>query len=179
MERVRDKDIDRESLKTLVIAHGARPAARLAKMNVNTVLSLARRHGWKKGTTTRSDSPTDVISSPQTLATTTGNPSTESKGTSNNICTLTPSEALARSLQTLRDTSTQHLAEYVQKASSEAKDHPKPLSISRKVKDISDVHKALWPQENQRNDILQIGILVQIKEQPPDPAPAHAQVLDA
>ena len=51
------------------------------------------------------------------------------------------------------------LSRYTTQASEQAAAHKNPLSISRKAKDLAGVHKMLWPQENEREEILQIGLL--------------------
>lgn len=155
MERYRDKSIDRESLKTLVIAFGPREAARQSGINVNTVLSLARRKKWKR-TTTEEGNSQSVISNPLEVI-----PDTDSTPTqTQSICTLSPSNALAESLRRLKERSTIGISEYVAKAADELSRSPNPLMITGKAKDIADVHRTMWPHENSRNDILQIGILI-------------------
>jgi hypothetical protein len=37
--------------------------------------------------------------------------------------------------------------------------HRDKLEIAGKVKDVASVHKTLWPEEPQNNQILNIGIL--------------------
>lgn len=162
--RKRDPRINEESLRTLVIAFGPRAAAREANMNVNTVLSLARRRGWKKANASQSSD----ASHPQEVNSTSAICETKQESTQDSICTQSPASSLALALQNLRTRSTHNLATYVDKASRVAADSDNPLQISRKVKDVSDVHKAIWPNEGQRNDILQIGILIGV--QPAAPA---------
>ncbi len=41
-------DCDKESIKTLVVLHGQRKAARIAGLSENTVKSWALRYGWNK-----------------------------------------------------------------------------------------------------------------------------------
>ena len=52
------------------------------------------------------------------------------------------------------------LSRYTTQTSEKAAAHKDPFSISRKAKDLADVHKMLWPQENRREEILQIGLLI-------------------
>jgi hypothetical protein len=39
-------------------------------------------------------------------------------------------------------------------------EHRDKLGIAGKVKDVAGVHKTLWPEENQREEILQIGLSI-------------------
>ena len=57
--------------------------------------------------------------------------------------------------------STLALARYSAAAAEEAAFQRDKLGIAGKVKDVAGVHKTLWPQENHREEILQIGILIE------------------
>jgi uncharacterized protein YjcR len=46
--RVSDPKINREAIKTLVVQHGQREAARISGVNSNTVRSWCMRYGWKQ-----------------------------------------------------------------------------------------------------------------------------------
>jgi len=56
--------------------------------------------------------------------------------------------------------STLALSRYPASAAERAAKHSDPLSIVGKVKDAAGGHKTLWPQENQREEIPQIGVLI-------------------
>lgn len=160
MQRKRDRTINRESLKTLVVAFGPNEAARQANMNVNTVKSLSRRHGWKRAT---HEASRDDISNPQTPDATSAICQTKPNSTTPSICTSTPSQAISSALAHLRNRSLMGLATYAARAAEHAADEKKcadPLSISRKVKDVADVHRSIYPADTTRQDILQIGILI-------------------
>ena len=45
------------------------------------------------------------------------------------------------------------------KAAEQAAQHRDKLSVAGKVKDVADVHKTLWPDQPQTNQILNVGIL--------------------
>lgn len=155
MERIRDKSINRETLKTLVIAFGPREAARQSGVNVNTVLSLARRHKWKRNPSTESDaSSLNTVNANGAILQPNGN------GVQNPICTLSPPNALATILARLKHDSVEGISTYCAKAARALASSENPLAITGKAKDIADVHRTMWPQENSRNDILQIGILI-------------------
>jgi hypothetical protein len=51
------------------------------------------------------------------------------------------------------------LSKYTAEAAERAAEHPDKLLIAGKVKDVASVHKTLWPEENQREQILDIGLL--------------------
>ena len=51
------------------------------------------------------------------------------------------------------------LSQYGAEAAEQAAEHQDKLGIAGKVKDVASVHKTLWPEEPQNNQILNIGIL--------------------
>ena len=69
-------------------------------------------------------------------------------------------QSLAAILSERKDRSKLGLSQYVVEAAEEAAAHPDKLKISKKAKDVADVHKTLWPAENQNENILQIGVLI-------------------
>ena len=126
---------DKESIKTLVVLHGQRKAARIAGLSENTVKSWALRYGWNK-LPKLSPHPTHPIR------------------------TQSPAAIVAGELAQNKARSTLGLSRYSARAAEGAAKHNDPLSIAGKVKDVAGVHKTLWPQENQREEILQIGLLI-------------------
>jgi len=56
--------------------------------------------------------------------------------------------------------STLALSRYSASAAERAAKHRDPLSIAGKVKDVAGVHKTPWREENQREEILQIGFII-------------------
>ena len=51
----------------------------------------------------------------------------------------------------------------------QAAEHRDKLGIAGKVKDVASVHKTLWPEENQREPILNLAILtgqIQLQDSP-------------
>ena len=51
------------------------------------------------------------------------------------------------------------LSKYAAEAAEQAAEHRDKLGIAGKVKDVADVHKTLWPAENQRETILNLAVL--------------------
>ena len=51
------------------------------------------------------------------------------------------------------------LSKYAAEAAEQAGEHRDKLGIAGKVKDVADVHKTLWPAENQAQSILNIAVL--------------------
>ena len=122
--------INWETIKALVLVHGARETARRTGLNVNTIMARAWRCGWKK-----------VTQSPQS------------------ICNQSPADALQVTLSEAKANSTVALATYTERASRQAAKHGKPLDIARKVRDVSAVYGQLWPQER-HEEIIQASILL-------------------
>ena len=61
------------------------------------------------------------------------------------------------------------LSKYTAEAAEQAAEHPDKLGIVGKVKDVADVHRTLWPEENRREPILNLAILtgqIQLRDSP-------------
>ena len=107
-------------------------------MNIpaGTVLAHANRHGWTQQIQVATRDVTvmqsDAITVPQSLA-----------------------SILAERKERTR----LGLSKYAAEAAEHAALHPDKLGIAGKVKDVADVHKTLWPEENQREPILNLAIL--------------------
>jgi len=110
-------------------------------MNIpeGTVLAHAKRHGWTQQIqaatselAVQSDAITPVQSVPQSLA-----------------------EILAER----KDRTKLGLSKYTAEAAEQAAEHRDKIGIAGKVKDVADVHKTLWPAENQPQPILNIAFL--------------------
>jgi hypothetical protein len=134
-------DCDKESIKTLVVLHGQRKAARIAGLSENTVKSWALRYGWNK-----LPKPLPHPTHP--------------------IRTRSPAAIVADELSQNKARSTLALSRYSACAAEEAALHPDKLGIAGKVKDVAGVHKALWPEETAREQILQVDFLVNYSPPP-------------
>jgi hypothetical protein len=178
MPMPRKTDQELEPLKTLVVMFGPREAARQCKLNEDTVCGLAWRRGWRKASQEPIAAVQNPVESPQSLsrletaaqsADTHCTPSVPEMAASDTVSSpqepkasqkQSPSAAVKQALTALKTKSMVGLATYSARAATIAAEHPKPLEISRKVKDVSDVHKALWSNESSAASILQIGILI-------------------
>jgi len=139
-----------QTLHALVVTFGPREAARRANLSEGKVLRLAWKNGWQQSPANRPP----------------GKPGRKPKGEilpaqTKSIANQSPGNALGSALAQLKSKSTLGLATFAARAADKAAKHKRPLDITRKAKDISDVHKALWPAENSNQSILQIGFLIQ------------------
>jgi hypothetical protein len=131
-----------EQIKTAFFAGiGLREIARKMDIPQGTVLAHAKRHGWTQEirvatqelSVMQSDAITQVQSVPQSLA---------------------------GILAERKDRTRLGLSKYAAEAAEQAAEHSDKLGISGKVKDVADVHKTLWPQENRPANILNYAVLV-------------------
>ena len=131
-----------EQIKTAYVAGiNLREIARKMNIPEGTVLAHANRHGWtqqiqiatREVGVMQSDAITPVQSVPQSLA---------------------------AILAERRERTKLGLSKYTAEAAEHAANHPDKLGIAGKVKNVAGVHKTLWPAENQREEILQIGFII-------------------
>src|SRR6516225_5603488 len=131
---------DKESIKTLVVLHGQRKAARIAGLSENTVKSWALRYHWNK-----LPKPSPHPMHP--------------------IRTQSPAAIVADELSENKARSTLALSRFSADAAEVAATHPDKLGIAGKVKDVAGVHRTLWPEESARNaPLLQLAILTGARE---------------
>ena len=136
-----------EQIKTAYAAGiGLREIAHKMNIPQGTVLAHAKRHGWTQqiqiATQQQSDAITQVQSVPQSLV---------------------------AILSERKDRTRLGLSRYAAEAAEQAADHRDKLSISGKVKDVADVHKTLWPNQPDTNQILNLGVLIgTIRPEPPE-----------
>ena len=131
-----------EQIKTAYAAGiNLREIARKMNIPEGTVLAHAQRHGWTQQIqiatreigVMQSDAITPVQSVPQSLA---------------------------AILAERRERTKLGLSKYTAEAAEHAANHPDKLGIAGKVKNVAGVHKTLWREENQREEILQIGFII-------------------
>jgi hypothetical protein len=72
---------------------------------------------------------------------------------------LSPAHALANVFSERKDRTKLGLSKYAAEAAEQAAEHRDKLGIAGKVKDVAGVHKTLWPEETQNNQILNLAIL--------------------
>src|SRR4029453_16825242 len=124
-----------------------REIARKMDIPEGTILSHAKRHGW----TRQIQVATGQLSVMQSDA-------------------ITPVQSVPRSLAAIlaerRDRTRLGLSKYTAEAAERAAEHPDKLGIAGKVKDVSGVHRTLWPEETAREQILQVDFLVNYSPPP-------------
>jgi hypothetical protein len=130
-----------EQIKTASAAGiGLREIARKMNISEGTVLARAKRHCWTQQiqvatgqlAVMQSDAITPVKSLPQSLA---------------------------AILSERKERSRLGLSRFAAEAAKQAAEHRDKLSISGKVKDVADVHKTLWPNQPETNQILNLGTI--------------------
>jgi hypothetical protein len=113
-----------------------REIARKMAIPEGTVLAHAKRHGWTQqiqvATREQSDAIAPVQSVPQSVA-----------------------EILAERKERTRLGLTKFTAE----AAEEAAEHRDKLGIAGKVRDVAGVHKTLWPEEDGREQIVNLAVV--------------------
>ena len=132
---------DKEAIKTLVVLHGQRKAARIAGLSENTVKSWALRYRWNKLPKPHPD-PTHPIR------------------------TRSPATIVADELSRNKKRSKLALSRYTAEAAEQAAESDGDLRLSRNVRDLVAVHSVLWPVETD-SSILDIAFLTGKKEPTP------------
>jgi hypothetical protein len=69
-------------------------------------------------------------------------------------------QSLAAILSERKERTKLGLSKFTAEAAEQAAEHRDKLSISGKVKDVADVHKTLWPNQPETNQILNLGVLI-------------------
>jgi hypothetical protein len=112
------------------------------KMNIpeGTVLAHAKRHGW----TQQIQVATRHLAVMQSDAITPMQPVPQS---------------LAGILVERRERTKLGLSKYAAEAAEQAAEHRDKLEIAGKVKDVAGVHKTLWPEEERREQIVNLAIV--------------------
>jgi hypothetical protein len=126
-----------EQIKTAYAAGiGLREIARKMNIPEGTVLAHAKRHGWTQqiqvATQQQSDAITPVQSVPQSLA---------------------------AILSERKERTKLGLSKFTAEAAEQAALRRDKLGIAGKVKDVTGVHKTLWPDQSETKPILNVAIL--------------------
>jgi hypothetical protein len=131
-----------EQIKTAYAAGiGLREIARKMNIPEGTVLAHAKRHGWTQQiqvatgqlAVVQSDAITPVQSVPQSLA---------------------------AILAERKDRTRLGLSKYAAEAAEQAAEHQDKLAITHKAKDLSDIHSKLYPQDQNKEEILNLNLLI-------------------
>jgi hypothetical protein len=119
---------------------GLREIARKMNIPQGTVLAHAKRHGW----TQQIQVATQELSSLQSDA-------------------ITPVQSVPQSIAAIlserKDRTKLGLSKYAAEAAEQAAEHRDKLGIAGKAKDVADVHKTLWPEQQNPNTILNLAVL--------------------
>jgi Putative ATPase subunit of terminase (gpP-like) len=138
MSKMRDWSIDRKAIKALVAVYGPREAARQAGISPFTVLSWCRRYKWKKADRIiRSTGVNGALA-----------------GTAKDAA-----DSITAAMARHKEEATVDLAHYTARAARDAAKHEEPLEIARKVRDVAQVYRTLYPPE-EGGEIIEGAILV-------------------
>jgi hypothetical protein len=139
-----------EQIKTAYAARiGLREIARKMDIPEGTVLACAKRSHHVSIANSRASrlDPTD-----------------SGRNRSTRRDAITPVQSVPQSLAAIlserKERSRLGLSRFAAEAAEQAAEHRDKLSISGKVKDVADVHKTLWPNQPETNQILNLGILI-------------------
>jgi hypothetical protein len=134
-------NVDWAAVRVLAVAVGVREAARQMQISEDAVRQRSKREGWMASANAAAQR---ALAKPVTSA----SPSA-----------LSPADALANVLSERKDRTKLGLSKYAAEAAEQAALHRDKLGIAGKLKDVAGVHKTLWPDESETNQILNIGIL--------------------
>jgi hypothetical protein len=134
-------NVDWPAVRVLAVAVGVREAARQMGISQDAVRQRSKREGW--------------MASPKTVA----QRSLAKPVTSVSPNALSPADALANVFGERKHRTKLGLSKYAAEAAEQAAEHRDKLGIASKVKDVASVHKTLWPEENQREPILNLAVL--------------------
>ena len=76
------------------------------------------------------------------------------------VTTVSPAHALANVFSERKHRTKLGLGAYTAEAAGQAAVHRDKLGIAGKVKDVADVHKTLWPNQPETNQILNLGVMI-------------------
>ena len=130
-----------QSVKGLALKHGVPKAAAMAGLNINTVKAWSRRYRWKV----------------QRILT----PVTDIKAHLKHLGAIQSRETFREALEHNKSRSTIALSSYLATTSEELDSAPakSKLSLTKKAKDLGDLHGRLYPPQTETNSILNIAIL--------------------
>src|SRR5262249_47093504 len=139
------------AVRVLAVAVGVREAARQMGISQDAVRQRSKREGWMA-------SPKAVVQRALAKPVTSVSP-----------VALSPAHALANVFSERKHRSKLGLSKFVAEAAERAGESDGNLALSRKVRDVAAVHSTLWPEENQREPILNLAILtgqIQLPDSP-------------
>ena len=135
-------NVDWPAVRVLAVAVGVREAARQMGISQDAVRQRSKREG-------RMASPKTVTRRALAKPLTSVSPNV-----------LSPAHALANVFSERKHRTKLGLSTYTAEAAGQAAVHRDKLGIAGKVKDVADVHKTLWPNQPETNQILNLGVLI-------------------
>jgi hypothetical protein len=144
-------NVDWSAVRVLAVAVGVREAARQMGISQDAVRQRSKREGW--------------MACPKAIA----QRALAKPVTSVSPSALSPAHALANVFSERKHRTKLGLSKYTAEAAEQAAEHRDKLGIAGKVKDVASVHRTLWPEENQREPILNLAILtgqIQLQDSP-------------
>jgi hypothetical protein len=144
-------NVDWPAVRVLAVAVGVREAARQMGISEDAVRQRSKREGWMASSKTVAQR---ALAKPVTSV---------------SPVALSPAHALANVFSERKHRTKLGLSKYTAEATEQAAEHRDKLGIAGKVKDVASVHKTLWPEENQREPILNLAILtgqIQLEDSP-------------
>ena len=134
-----------ESVKTFALRHGVPKAAAMAGLNANTVKAWSRRYQWHV----------------QRILT----PAPDLRTHLRRLGAIHSRETIREALEHNKSRSTIALSSYLAATSEELDSAPakSKLGLTKKAKDLGDLHGRLYPPQTEANSILNIAILTSQK----------------
>lgn len=146
---MQSKEQMRETVKALALIHGQTRASEITGINLNTVKTWARRGKWKTKETENHKSQIQQKRAQKSL---------------NQIETISGSsiaESYRDKLNTLKMAAELNLARYNASATEQAKRSKEKLRITQEAKDLSVIHRNLFPVvPEQKQSLVQLNVLV-------------------
>jgi hypothetical protein len=134
-------NVDWPAVRVLAVAVGVREAARQMGISQDAVRQRSKREGW--------------MASPETVA----QRALAEPVTNVSPNALSPAAALANVLSERKGRSKLGLSKYAAEAAEAAAEHRDKLGIAGKVRDVAGVHRTLWPEEDRREEIINLAIV--------------------
>jgi hypothetical protein len=135
-------NVDWSGVRVLAVAVGVREAARQMGISEDAVRQRSKRERW--------------MACPKTVA----QRALAKPVTSVSPNALSPAHALANVFSERKHCTKLSLSKYVAEAREELAEHEEKPSMTRRARDIADVHSTLWPVEQKQETILNLGVLI-------------------
>jgi hypothetical protein len=135
-------NVDWPAVRVLAVAVGVREAARQMGISQDAVRQRSKRERW--------------MASPKAVA----QRALAKPVTSVSPNALSPADALSNVFRERKHRTKLGLSQYVSQAAERAAESDGDLGLSRNVRDVAAVGSSLWPENQGRETILQLGVLI-------------------